>query len=255
MPAALPENVLIQNFSIRSYEINSYGKLSIIGLCNYLQEIAGNHARKLGVSVDILFKQKMTWVLARLHIRMNSYPNWRDEIKIETWPSDAYGRYAVRDFLIFDSRGALIGDATTSWMLISFATNKPITMPDFIHNIKIPNRERAINDPFEKIPLLEKLDIEKKFYVRLSDLDINQHVNNVNYIEWAVETIPIDIWQNFRLAELEISFRAESKYGDRIISQTQRIKKDQQQIFLHRLLRESDQRDVALLKTNWIKGL
>jgi medium-chain acyl-[acyl-carrier-protein] hydrolase len=251
MPQLDLENVFIDDYTIRSYEIDSFGKVSVLGICNYLQDIAGNHAARLGVSVEHLFMRKMTWVLSRLHIRVYKYPLYKEEIRIETWPSGVHGRFALRDFQIFDKNNSLIGDATTSWMLIDFNTNKPISMPDFITNIKIPNRNRAIDDPFEKIPVLEEVHMEKNFNVRLSDLDINQHVNNVNYIEWAVETIPLEIWQKYRLSELEISFRAESNYGDRIISQTQHIEKNNKQIFLHRLLRQSDKREVALLKTQW----
>jgi len=255
MSITMPENVFIQKYTVRSYEIDSFGKVSVMGICNYLQDIAGSHAARLGVSVEDLFLRKMTWVLSRLHIRVYKYPLWKEEIRIETWPSGVHGRFALRDFQIFDKNDTLIGDATTSWMLINFNTNKPISMPDFITNIKIPDRNRAIADPFEKIPVLEKENVVKNFNVRLSDLDINQHVNNVNYIEWAVETIPLTIWQKYRLSELEISFRAESNYGDRIVSQTQHIENDTRQIFLHRLLRESDQREVAVLKTRWKKHL
>jgi acyl-ACP thioesterase len=139
--------------------------------------------------------------------------------------------------------------------MLDLIRRKPIIMPDFIKSIEIPKRERAINDSFDRLPKLEKMDNVKHFYVRLSDLDLNQHVNSVNYVEWAVETIPLEIWQKQRVSDLEISFRAETNYGDRIISQTQHIEASEKNIFLHRLLRESDQREVATLRTKWAEDL
>lgn len=252
---AQAENIRNEVFMIRAYEMDSRGKASIQSICNYFNEIAGNHARALGVSIETLFEKKKTWILSRLHLSIMRYPLWREEMRIETWPSGAEGLYALRDFLIFNQNGETIGKGTTSWMMLDLIKRRPIVMPDFIKAIKIPERNRAINDEFDKLPTLEKIDEEKQFYVRLSDLDINQHVNSVNYIEWAVETIPIEIWKSQRVADLEISFRAETNYGDRIISQTQHLEKGKKNVFLHKLLRESDQREVAYLRTQWAEGL
>lgn len=248
-------NIKNEVFQIRAYEIDSRGKASVQSLCNYFNEIAGNHAQALGVSIETLFAKKKTWILSRLHVNIKRYPIWREEIRIETWPSGVSGMYALRDFLIFDGQEQIIGKATTSWMMLDLIKRKPIVMPDFIKSIEIPKKERAINDKFDRLAKLKKIDDEKHFYVRLSDLDLNQHVNSVNYIEWAVETIPLKIWQKQCVSELEISFRAETNYGDRIISQTQHIEKKQKNIFLHKLLRESDQREVAILKTSWVEDL
>ena len=74
---------------MRAYEADERGRASILTVCNYLQEAAGNHAFHLNLAVDQLLKQDLTWVLARLHVRMNSYPRWRDELAITTWPSGA----------------------------------------------------------------------------------------------------------------------------------------------------------------------
>ena len=245
-------NIRKEQFQIRSYEIDPSGKVTIQSICNYLQEIASNHAYELGVSVHTLFKQKLTWVLSRLHLQMKAYLKWSEKITIETWPSGVNGLFAIRDFHIFSEQNELIGKATTSWMMLDLKKNRPITMPDFIQDIKLPDRPRAIDDKFKKLEIPHNYDFNKTFNVRLSDLDVNQHVNYVNYIEWAVETIPIDIWQNFRLDQLEVSFRAESKLGNQILSRAHQTKKSNQYIFLHKLSLESDNTELAILKTKWI---
>jgi acyl-ACP thioesterase len=83
----------------------------------------------------------------------------------------------------------------------------------------------------------------------LSDLDLNQHVNFVNYVEWAEETAPAKTWKDFRLEEIETSYRAESKYGDRILSQIQHQIQDRQLVYLHRLHKEANNREVAVLRS------
>ena len=51
-----------------------------------------------------------------------------------------------------------------------------------------------------KIPKLERLEefkYEESFKVRYTDIDSNNHVNNTKYIDWAIETLPEDIVNNY----------------------------------------------------------
>jgi len=247
----IAKNIHVEDFKVRSYEIDSRGRASIQSICRYLGEIAGNHANELGASVGVLRSKGLTWVLSRLHVRMKKYPFWGEPIRIETWPSGRENPFALRDFLIYVQE-ELIGAATTSWMVIDLARKKPTALPDYIMRISIPERPRAIDDPFKKLPGLDEVTSSKVFNVRLSDLDTNQHVNFVNYIEWAVETIPEQTWKDFRIEGLEVSYRAESRYGDRIISEAQEIDQKNRRIYLHCLRKDKGKTEAAVLKTAWI---
>ena len=57
---------------------------------------------------------------------------------------------------------------------------------------------------------------KKKFNVRYSDIDSNGHVNNVNYVEWAIESVPLEVVKNFNIERIKIIFEKESIYGDEV---------------------------------------
>jgi len=234
-------------FIVRAYEVDAKGKASVPTICNYLQEAAGNHATKLGVAVDQLFKLNMTWVLSRLHVQILRFPFWREMIHLETWPSGKKGKFATRDFLIYDHKKNVIVRGTSSWMILDLKALRPISMPDFMEDIESPDRERAIDDQFPKLIVPNNPEIEKKIDVRLNDLDINQHVNNVKYIEWTLESIPIDEWKKKHLVDLEISYRAETKYGESVLVNTQQ----NGDTYSHHVISEKDHRSLALLVTRW----
>jgi medium-chain acyl-[acyl-carrier-protein] hydrolase len=137
-----------EDFIVRAYEVDAKGKASVSTICNYLQEAAGNHAEKLGVAIDHLFKLNMTWVLSRLHVHFLRFPFWREKIHLETWPSGKKGRFATRDFLIYDHNNNVIVRGTSSWMILDLKALRPILMPDFMKDIESPDRERAIDDQF-----------------------------------------------------------------------------------------------------------
>ena len=238
-----------KEFQVRSYEIDPYGFASVQTMCNYLQEVAANHAARLGVSIHQLFTQKLAWVLSRLHVLIKRYPRWGESVIVETWPSDAQGKYALRDFLIFDHNSQIIARAVASYMVVDLQKMQPVKIPDFILVIQRPERARALNSTFPKLPPVHQIDMEKAFNVRFSDLDVNHHVNNVRYIEWAAETIPINIWQTYQIQELEISFHSETKYGDQVTVSAQKVRNQ----FLHNIRSERDHRDIARMRSLWIQ--
>jgi len=240
-----------EEFKIRAYEVGPNGRVTLQSIFNYMQEAAGNHAFELGVSVDKLLKQNLTWVLSRVHLRVDKYPFWKQGVTIETWPADKDGFYAIRDFRILDEKGSEIGQATSSWMMLDIIHRKPILIPEYIEEMKNKDQGRALDDRFEKLPKLERIDSEKLFNVRLSDLDLNQHVNSVNYLEWAIESVPADIFKGFILTDVEVTYRAESHYGDLVQSQCQMQTSDDGRSIVHRLQRQSDEKELARLVSTW----
>ena len=244
------ENTYQQQFQIRSYEIDSKGKIKIATLLNYLQEAASTHAARLGVSVVDLFPKNLTWVLSRYHIQIFSFPSWGEMIQINTWPSAMQNLFALREFELVTNDNERIAIATSSWMLVDFKKKQPVRPAE--HLPQFPHRtERVIPANFESIAVIEKADIELPFRVRMADLDLNQHVNNVSYIEWAIEAMPAGILRNYRPKQMEISFRGEAIYGDRVLSRTQILDDSEQPSFLHQIVKEKDNKELTRLRTTW----
>jgi acyl-ACP thioesterase len=81
---------------------------------------------------------------------------------------------------------------------------------------------------------------------------MNRHVNNVNYIEWGLESIPDRILRENRLSRFEIAFKAESNYGDRIESSSKSVQDGKNHCFLHMLRRESDRKELARMRSIWV---
>ena len=87
--------------------------------------------------------------------------------------------------------------------------------------------------------------------MRRSDLDINRHVNNAIYTDWALETVPPDIAENCRPFEIEIDFRGEALYGDTVVSRSARDRSAPDYRFIHQLLDERTGRELTRIRTRW----
>lgn len=243
-------NTFTKDFQVRSYEVDLTGRMRAQTLLNYLQDTAGDHASLLGLSVTSLFRLGLTWVLSRYHVRIVDYPPVGENIRVETWPSGRHGRFALRDFLVTDSKGQPVAMATSSWMVVSLKTGRTVRLEEAIPGYPVLER-RAVEDEFLSLPRLEQAEKEVPFRVRMADLDINRHVNNVIYVAWALESVPEDIILHYRPSRLEVAFRSSATYGDRILSRVKATEGEGEPAFIHQLTQAEDGRELTRLCTQW----
>lgn len=233
-----------EHFTIRSSEVSHKGKAKLQSICDLLQETAGNHALKLNFDISRLRENQLTWMLHRLHVKMDRFPEWRDRITITTWPSSGDTLRAYRDFVIEDSNGKKLGRCLSYWLMINTKTKKPVRMPDEVLQMAPANTEHVLDIKKSRIEIEGPMQKSKIFRVRRSDLDINQHVNNVKYIEWALEALP----ENHGVSEIDIEFLSECTLGERIKSEYKAIELNGH--YQHQIIRMSDNKIAAKAVTN-----
>lgn len=247
----IPEpNIWQQTHQIRSYEVDCHHRLAILSIFNFMQEAASRHAEALGVSIQQLLLENYTWLLSRLKIKIASFPVWQDRITISTWPSGAQRLFALRDFQLQDKHDQTVAAAVSAWLVLDVEKRRPVRIGPFIEKLRPLEGQHILPDTLDKLPGLEFRTHEKKFVVRYRDLDINQHVNNVSFVEWLVESIPIGVLNTSVLAELEINFMAEAFYEDRILAACHPLDPHNTS-FHHSLIRQQDGQELARAVTVW----
>ena len=243
-------DIWTENFTVRSYDVDTRGTISPVSLCKYILDTAGHHAHELGLSVYHLKSESYTWVLSRMSLHMIKYPSWGDTIAIHTWPSGIKKLFALRDFKIIDSLGATLGTCVTAWLIIDEKTRRPVRVGQFLEKLKMTPTDTTLQDKLDKLPALGRYDHEQRFRALHRDLDVNRHVTGVSYIEWALECIPVDILDTGVLSELEINYLAETYFRDHVISRCV-LHNESDSTFLHSIVREEDNRELTRLKTVW----
>jgi len=240
-------------FPIRYHELDCRGDYKTSALLHCLQDAAGLHALKLGVSVAKLREQGLTWVLSRLRLTM-SYPYRAGQhIHIHTWPSTRKGAFSCREFEICGSEGDISAQATSVWAVVRLSTRKPVKLDDCLPAYRLFEK-KAIVEPLEPLPSFpdQAADNQLRFRVLRSDLDINGHVNNVVYAIWALETVA-DKVATGNLKELDMAFKSEALYGNTVLSLCTTSDTDHRYQCLHRIINADDGRELARMKTIWEK--
>ena len=108
--------------------------------------------------------------------------------------------------------------------------------------------EKRENDlKYGKISPLNKIDIEKYFDIRFDDLDVNQHVNNSNFLVWALESLDYDFRKTKQIKVLDIVFKKEIKYGNKICSQVEK----NNNVTRHILRNFETNEELCLIQIEW----
>lgn len=234
-----------EKFKIRSSEVAPDGKAKLQSICDLLQETAGNHALNLNFDISQLKEQNLTWVLHRLHVVMDRYPEWRDQIIVKTWPSSGDTLRAYRDFLITNAEGHEIGRGLSYWLMIDTTSRRPVRMPDEVLEMAPADTDHVLDVKSDRIKVEGSVAESKEFRVRRSDLDVNKHVNNVKYIEWALEALP----DNHGVTEIDIEYRAECTLGDSVSSEYIISDENANNGNYHQITRNSDQKVATVALT------
>ncbi|XP_030471381.1 palmitoyl-acyl carrier protein thioesterase, chloroplastic-like [Syzygium oleosum] len=214
--------VYTQNFSIRSYEIGADRTASIDTLMNHLQETALNHVKSAGLlddgfgSTPEMYKKNLIWVVTKMQVLVNRYPAWGDVVQVDTWVCGSGKNGMRRDWLVRDCKtGETLTRASSLWVMMNKKTRKLSKMPEEVREEIEPyflNSAPVVEEDDRRLP---KLDDNTADFIRTgltprwSDLDVNQHVNNVKYIGWILESAPPQILESHEISALTLEYRRE----------------------------------------------
>ena len=202
------KSVWQESFKVKSYETDKDKKLKLHVLFYYLQECAWNHANHLQIGYQELVQQDLIWVLSRLKIKIEQYPEWEDEVTVTTWPKSWDSLFAIRDFEITNSRGQRIGGATSAWLMVNIKKRRPQKI-DSWKDYVVLNKEHGLDDDLLKINPGQKSVYEETRKVQPHEIDLHHHVNNAEYIKWITDLTGVYFDDKMAIETMQINFQNE----------------------------------------------
>jgi len=241
-----------KEYRVHVYETGPGGKLNLYSLFNYMQDIASDHAEKLGFGKDDLMRDNRFWVLSRMYAVISDWPSWGDSIIVKTWPNGTDKLFALRNYEVYLPDGGHIASATSSWLILDHTTRK-VQRPDSIltqynpdlHPDKSPVRYAKKLEPAREDGL-----ISPWFRIKISDLDVNLHTNNVRYLKWVNDSYDIDFVMKNVPQSAEINYLAESLYDEEIMIRTS-VEKENGSFYNHSIFRISDNKELCRIRIEW----
>jgi acyl-ACP thioesterase len=241
-----------KEYNVHVYETGPDGKLNIYSLFNYLQDIASDHAEKLGFGRDDLMRDNHFWVLSRIYAEIKKWPVWEDSIKVKTWPAGTDKLFALRSYEVRFPDGSFIASATSSWLILDRETKK-IQRPDSVlakYNPNLHSGDSPVRHASKLDPVNEDNHISTGYRIKVSDLDINLHTNNVRYLKWIADTYDLDFILKNTPNSVEINYLAESIYDEEVILKKS-IEEENGCFYNHSVLRTNDNKELCRIKIGW----
>lgn len=201
----------IYDFTIKSYESDFQGNMTLSAFFLYLQECAWENAKQNNFGYEFVEEQNALWVLTKVKLKMKQYPKWKEAIKIRTWPRSPEGLFALRDYqLIKDEK--MIGLVTSYWLILDKLTKRPRRIMDFDFAHEDFLYETALGESLGKIKVGKDPKEVDQRKVYPSDLDVNGHVNNASYVKWIIDAH--SSIQSKEIKSFEINFLSELYIND-----------------------------------------
>lgn len=200
-------------FTAELSDINSKKQIKNKTLLRFFENVAGKHSDSLHNGLNDIIDTGRTWVLLEWRLKVLDRPVYGESLEVSTWVRNSTKLYSYRDFEICcGGTKKVIG--SSKWILVDIKTLRPMKLNDELLDVYKPEPDKNVfgEEEFGKLAEPEEYTDEAEFHVRKSDIDINGHVHNLNYVDMAEEISP----DNGEYDYLDIVYKKEIKYGDKI---------------------------------------
>ncbi len=234
---------------VDTYDADWTGRATIQFVCRAMQETALHHADSIGFDLNHMQRNGIIWILSRQQLRIRKLPEWKDAVTVRTWYAEREKLFFHRDFELLDAESQILVAASTAWLALDVKRRRPLRTEAVNHGAPA-DRPGAVNEPWESFPEFADAMEHEPFRVFARDLDMSGHANNVNYPEWLLEPLPLDVRAGSDLTALDVAYQAEAVHGEKLTPLLQANGLDE---YLHRIVRSSDGKTISTARSQWVK--
>lgn len=168
---------------------------------------------KLGCD-GIVYRENFNafWVFTRMKIKFINRPQWRDLVKVKTFPINNAGVRTCVNTEITDLQGKQLILANQEACVLNLETRRPMRLT----NLPFPKEnfpEAVFNTPFEKFDISEATKVYEQ-RIHSQHIDMSKHTNNVEYAKFALNVFSDDFLQTHEIKEIELHYTGESREGE-----------------------------------------
>lgn len=196
-------------------DVDGRGHCKASALLNHLQNTATLAAEDMGFSREVLLERYGAfWMLARSWFRLARPLHYEDKLTIRTWHRGDRGAIMYRDYDIF-SGGQQVGESVSAWVLANVKDHKLLRLGAVTELAGTSGEELCKTMTLAKLHRPEGLHTAERRRMRYSDTDVNGHVNNTRYADFACDAVELErLPENRFLAEMQIGYLAECRPGE-----------------------------------------
>lgn len=199
-------------YKVLRYDCNYKSNMKLEAMFEHMIDNAVNQNNFL--MKDFSGDRDFYWIVYQWDVDILRYPKEGEKIFIDTYATGFYKFYAYRNFDIYDKDENLCLKAKSKWLMLSKDFNLKRIDEDVANLYDYEKGNEVLKRNFKDEDNDYKLS--KTFDVRRSDIDSYMHVSNTKYINWLIESIPLDIYRNNKIEKIQITYKNQTKYNDSV---------------------------------------
>ena len=201
-------------------DYDTKGKLSPAALLKALENAGNQQSDYIGDGVFSSNRKKgLAWILTDWQICVSRYPAYGAPIKIRTWQRTAKVPLRIcRDYLLEDGGEGYAVRAVSRWVLLDKETQRIVRPSEDLIRLYAPEPEAALPEStYEKLQEPKAYSMETPMSIRRSDIDFNAHVHNLSYLDFAIEGLPLDVYEEHDFREIRILYKSAVRFGESVL--------------------------------------
>ncbi len=210
-------NTITLKKQIDSSLVGFDGKLRFDTLLSSFQQLATLHSEELGVGFnDLLKNSNAIWIVTKIKLFAPKMPVLHETVEFTSYPTSITPLTFIREFTASgDKGGSAVGHS--EWCVLDATTNSLRRSNSIVYPFDLPRREDSVGLTFNKMRCDDGiLNYIYTYTVKLLDIDLNRHTNNVSYVKMALNAFSLEEFVNCDFTSFEIKFISQTYYNDEI---------------------------------------
>ena len=203
------------DFYVDYSRVDNLARLSLDSIFQFTQIAVTEYFKTLGFdNRSMKIKYNYAWVFTKVKALINSIPYWDSNIYAKCYVTNIKPVKADLETVFYDSNDNLLFDIKDEMCVIDLESRKIRKLSDFSFD-KTEIHESIIDGSYEAIDTsnLVKYDSLK---VKFCDIDVTNHVNNVSYIRFIMNSLGTEFLNNNDITSMDFKYHKESRINEEL---------------------------------------
>ena len=205
------EKIYTKKMQIPNVAVDCFGRLKKSWLLACLQEVAGEHSTLLGVGRGEYDGKDLFWAIIRYQVQITRLPGAKENITLKTWPCPTTRVAYPRATVAYDEEGKELFRAMSLWVLMDLQSRAMVLPGKSGVTVDGITTGEEIDVPPSLLPMTGEFSTERQ--VRFTDLDINGHMNNTQYLNWVDDLLTSDYHREHMPKAMTVCYLNEAREG------------------------------------------
>ena len=203
------------DYRVDSRDVDLFNQCRPSAVLGFLQEAATRAALELEVSgPEILEKYNCLWMVTRNWVELDAPLRWNDLITVKTWHRGASGASSYRDFDLFRD-GKPIGQGVSVWVMVDADEHRLFRMKNLTEFHGTDGGALCKSVKLRRPAMPAAFDGRVRRELGYSDTDINGHVNNARYADFACDSLHLErLGRGKFVRSFQIGYISECQAGE-----------------------------------------